>query len=72
VSGTDRKSSIPPEVGDLSKITIQGIANGIRELEYEARGLPAPDEAELLRIAEERYESSKKNGPDDYIGSGKQ
>jgi len=71
VSGTDRKSSIPPEVGDLRKITIQGIATGIRELEYEAKGLSAPDEAELLRMAEERYESSIKNGPDDHLGSGK-
>ena len=69
MSGQNKSSSIPPEVGDLRKITIEGIANGIRELEYEAKGLPAPDEAELLRVATERYESSIKNGPDNHLGS---
>jgi hypothetical protein len=72
MSKKEKKSSIPPEVGDLRKITIQGIANGIRKLEYEDKNLLPPNEDDLLRIAEERYESSKNNGPDNHIGTGKQ
>ena len=72
MSEQDKKSSIPPDVGDLRKITIKGIADGIRKLEYEDKNRLPPPEDELLRIAEERYESSKNNGPDNHIGTGKQ
>lgn len=71
MSEQDSKPSIPPDVGNLRTITIKGIADGIRKLEYEDKNLLPPSEADLLRMAEERYESSKKNGPDDYIGSAK-
>ena len=72
MSGQEKSSSIPPDVGDLRKMAIRVIADGIRKLEYEDKYLLPPSEADLLIMAEERYESSKENGRDNYLGSAEQ
>lgn len=56
----------------LTRLGIEGMAVNIGKLEFADKGLPVPEMDELLRIAEERYESSIRSGSDDYPGTAKQ
>jgi hypothetical protein len=60
----------PKSDWDLSKEAIRTMAIGILKLEYLDKGIPPPNHCELLRIAKERYVSSKKNGYGIYLGKG--
>ncbi len=72
VSNEDSKDQLPYGDASLTELAIKGIEEGILQHEYRDKKLPDPDPLELRRIARERYKSSKKNGPDDYLGSAKQ
>ncbi len=56
----------------LRGLAIQSIIEGIKAKEYTDLGLTPPDDAELLRIAEERYKSSIEKGVDNHLGTAKQ
>ena len=72
MSDEDSKDKLPYGDVSLKELAIRAIEEGILQREYRDKKLPDPDPAELRRIAEERYESSKENGPDNYLGSAKQ
>lgn len=56
----------------LRQMAIESIMEGIKARDYVKLGLTPPPDAELLRIAEERYQSSIAKGDDNHLGTAKQ
>jgi hypothetical protein len=58
-----------PDVS-LKKLAIDAIEQALRE-EYSNSDRPTPSPEQLRFLAEERYESSLRNGTDNYLGTAK-